>query len=226
MWPLWRILRIAVRAGACLLVLAAFCPAVVAEPVSNPATLGPAPDQGSGQEAPYQLATGDKVHVIVYGEDDLGGDFDVDGNGYVRLPLIGQVQASGLSTHELEDRIASLLRNGYLQEPRVSVAVMQYRPFYIIGEVNKPGEYPYVNDMNALNAVALAGGYTEKAENSYIYVRRNGETEEERLPADQSTHIRPGDVVRVKTSLFWAIVNVTTPLSAIAIDAFVAGTNL
>jgi protein involved in polysaccharide export with SLBB domain len=216
MWEMANFLRLAARAGAFLLVLAVFCAASVVAPAGASTDLRPATAEVAGPDASYRLATGDKVHVNVYGEDDLGGDFDVDGNGYVRLPLIGQVQASGLSTHELEDRIASLLKDGYLQEPRVSVAVVQYRPFYIIGEVNKPGQYPYVNDMNALNAVALAGGYTEKAENGFIYLRRSGEAQEERLPADQSTLIKPGDVVRVPPSFFWSFVNVASPLAAIA----------
>lgn len=215
MLPMCGLLRIAIRAGAFLLALTAFYAVALAEPGGTPVALRPALGEGSGQELPYRLATGDKVHVIVYGEDDLGGDFDVDGNGYVRLPLIGQVRAGGLSAHELEDRIASLLKDGYLQDPRVSVAVVQYRPFYIIGEVNKPGEYPYVNDMNALNAIALAGGYTEKADGGVLYVRRNGETEEQRLPADQATQIRPGDVVRVPPTLFWSFLNVASPLSAV-----------
>ena len=163
----------------------------------------------------YRLATGDKVHVIVYGEEDLSGDFDVDGNGFVRLPLIGQIRAQGLSAHDLEDRISNTLADGYLEQPRVAVEIIGYRPFYIIGEVQKPGQYPYVNDMSALNAVALAGGYTEKAGVGFIYVRRNGETEEQKLPADQSTHILPGDVVRVPTSIFWSLVNMAGPISAI-----------
>jgi polysaccharide export outer membrane protein len=179
----------------------------------------PLPPVASAYPAPaqttYRLATGDKVHVIVYGEDDLSGDFDVDGNGFVRLPLIGPVKAMGLSSHELEDRIAAALQDGYLQEPRVNIEIVGYRPFYIIGEVNKPGQYPYVNAMNALNAVALAGGYTDKAEVSFLYVRRNGENEEQKMRADQLTTIQPGDVVRVPTSLFWALVNVAGPVSAI-----------
>ena len=168
-----------------------------------------------GAQTSYHLATGDKVHVIVYGEDDLGGDFDVDGNGFVRLPLIGAVKAMGLSSHELEDRIAAALADGYLERPRVNVEIIGYRPFYIIGEVQKPGQYPYVNDMNALNAVALAGGYTEKAETASVYIRRNGETEEHRMPADQLTRVQPGDVVRVPASLFWSFISMAGPVSAI-----------
>ncbi|HEX4079194.1 MAG TPA: polysaccharide biosynthesis/export family protein [Rhizomicrobium sp.] len=163
----------------------------------------------------YRLGTGDKVRVIVFGEDDLGGEFQIDDGGFIRLPLIGQLHATGLSPRELETHIAAALAAGYLNEPRVSVEVTDYRPFYIIGEVNKPGQYPYVNDMTAPNAIALGGGYTVKASDSWIYVRRDGEKTEERLPADATTRIHPGDVVRVPPTLFWAAVTFAGPLSAI-----------
>ncbi|HEY5347100.1 MAG TPA: SLBB domain-containing protein, partial [Rhizomicrobium sp.] len=97
-----------------------------------------------------------------------------------------------------------------------SVEVITYRPFYIIGAVNRPGQYPYVNNMNALNAVALAGGFTEQAKESVVYVRREGSTVETRLPADQSTVIHPGDVVRVDTTLFWDAVSVISPISGLS----------
>jgi protein involved in polysaccharide export with SLBB domain len=163
----------------------------------------------------YRLGTGDKIRVIVFGEDDLGGEFQIDGSGFVRLPLIGQVTAAGLSAPELESRIAGQLGNGYLNAPRVSVEVIEYRPFYILGEINKPGQYAYVNDMNALNAIALAGGYTVKASDSTIYIRRDGTKDEQRLSADETTKIHPGDVIRVPPTAFWAAITYAGPLSAI-----------
>jgi polysaccharide export outer membrane protein len=163
----------------------------------------------------YRLGTGDKLRVIVFGEDDLGGEFQIDDGGFVRLPLIGQIRAIGLSPRELEQQIAAALGNGYLVSPRVSVEVTEYRPFYIIGEVNKPGQYAYVNDMAAPNAVAVAGGYTLKASDSWIYVRRDGLKDEVRLPADATTKIYPGDVVRVPQTMFWAAITFAGPLSAI-----------
>ena len=163
----------------------------------------------------YDLGTGDKVRVIVFGEQDLGGDFQIDDGGFIRLPLVGQLKAAGLSPRELEGRIEAVLGDGYLKAPRVSVEVTGYRPFYIVGEVNKPGQYAYVNDMTALNAVALGGGYTVKAGDSSVYVRREGEKEEQRLPADATTKIKPGDVVRVPPTAFWAAITFAGPLSAI-----------
>lgn len=148
----------------------------------------------------YRLGTGDKVRVIVFGEQELSGDYDVDSSGYLRLPLIGQVQAAGYSLREFENAIKAKLEEGYLKDPRVSVEVVNYRPFYIIGEVTSPGQYPYVNGMTVLNAVALAGGFTYRAKKSTVYIR-NG-NEEDETPADQTTKIRPGDIIRVGERFF------------------------
>jgi polysaccharide export outer membrane protein len=109
-----------------------------------------------------------------------------------------------------------MLSQGYLKEPHVSVEVTTYRPFYIIGAVAKPGEYPYVSHMNALNAVALAGGFTLLAIDSVVYVRHEGSTAEHRMPADESTIIRPGDVVRVEMTPFWDVMSLISPLTGFA----------
>jgi len=156
----------------------------------------------AAKETTYHLGSGDKLRVIVYGEDDLGGEFEIDGTGLVRLPLIGQVQAGGLSVRQFEQEVKAKLDQGYLKDARVSVEVTNYRPFYIIGEVNKPGEYPYVNGMNVITAVALAGGYTYRANESGVYLRRDGTGDEESVPADPTTKINPGDIVRVPERFF------------------------
>jgi polysaccharide export outer membrane protein len=150
----------------------------------------------------YKLGTGDKLRIIVFGEDNLGGQYEVDSSGYISLPLIGQVRAVGLGMRELEVAIKAALEQGYLKDARVSAEVINYRPFYIIGEVQKPGEYAYVNDMSVLNAVALAGGYTNRANERTIYVRRNGSQDEESAPADSSTKIMPGDIIRIRERFF------------------------
>lgn len=145
----------------------------------------------------YALGSGDKLRVIVFGEDDLGGEYVVDDNGFVRLPLIGQVSAGGRTVKQLEQDIAKQLGSRYLKNPRVSIEVVSHRPFYIIGEVNKPGEYPFVAGMSVLNAVAMAGGFTYRANESTVYIRHKGAPDEEKLPADNSTKLEPGDIVNV-----------------------------
>ena len=171
-------------------------PTAPAPSATDAATPLPSTDEG------YQLGAGDKVRVVVFGEDDLGGEYDVDGSGFVRLPLIGQVKAGGLTVRSFEEEIKTKLDDGFMKDAKVSVAVTSYRPFYIIGEVNKPGEYPYVNDMSVLNAVALAGGYTYRADDTEVYIQRNGQSKEEPFPADQTTKVQPGDIVRVPERFF------------------------
>jgi polysaccharide export outer membrane protein len=164
----------------------------------------------------YVLGTGDKIHLTVFDEADLSGDYTVDGSGFVRLPLIGQVRASGLTPPQLEAAVGSALAAGYLRSPRVSVEVATYRPFYVIGAVGRPGEYPYVNHMNVLNAIAMAGGYLPSAIESTVYVRSQGSVHEQKMRADASTLIHPGDVVRVETTFFWDAMSLFSPLNGVA----------
>ena len=198
------------------LVLAGLLGAAAA--LSTPALAGDSlPLQSSPSvEESYQLGTGDKVRVVIFGEDDLGGEFQVDGNGHISLPLIGEITAAGATAPELEQLIAGKLADGYLRDPRVSVSITTYRPFYVIGEVNRPGEYAYVNGMSALNAIALAGGYTPKSNEGTIYIRRNGSLDEEKVAADQMTRILPGDVIRVPIAPFWAVMSFVSPLASAA----------
>jgi len=149
----------------------------------------------------YKLGTGDKLRVIVYGEDDLGGTFDVDGNGFISLPLIGQVKVSGLSPNEVERAITAKFADGYLKEPRVNVEVTQYRPFYVLGEVNRPGSYPYVNGMTVLNAVALAGGFSYRAKQSDFLLQRGG-SNVEGAEVGGDVALLPGDIITVQERFF------------------------
>jgi polysaccharide export outer membrane protein len=165
----------------------------------------------------YRLGTGDKVRVTVYDETDLSGEFEVDSTGYVRLPLIGQVKAGGNTVYQFEGAVEAALGDGYLKNPRVSVDVTTYRPFYIIGQVTRPGQYPYTNNMSALDAVGVAGGFTDHAVESKLYIRHEGETRESEVPADETVKIRPGDVVRVDQTTFWAVASWLEPASAVAV---------
>ena len=150
----------------------------------------------------YRLGTGGKMKIAVYGEEDLTGEFLVNGAGEVQFPLLGQVKAAGLSVHEFVAELTALLGAKYLRDPRVSVEIENYRPFYIMGEVNKPGEYPFENGLNVLGAVALAGGYTYRADDKDVRIRRNGSDKEETLPANANTKINPGDVIEVAERIF------------------------
>ncbi|GAA0571386.1 polysaccharide biosynthesis/export family protein [Rhizomicrobium electricum] len=161
----------------------------------------------------YRLGPGDKVRVTIFNEADLSGEFAIDGQGFVRLPLVGQVQAAGQTSFSLEGRIGETFVNGgFLLNPRVSVEIVTYRPFYIIGEVAKPGEYAYVDAMTAPNAIALAGGYTERAVESTIWIRHLGESKERAMRVDETTRIRPGDVIRVERTAYWALMSILSPL--------------
>jgi protein involved in polysaccharide export with SLBB domain len=164
----------------------------------------------------YRFGPGDKLRVTVYGEDDLSGEFQIDSAGFIRLPLIGQMKAAGATAHELETQVTQTLDDGYMADARVAIEVTTYRPFYIIGQISKPGEYPYVSNMSALNAVALAGGFTEKATETTLYVRHEGEAEEREVIVDEMTRVEPGDVVRVPETTFWRVVDVISPLTGFA----------
>lgn len=172
--------------------------------------------------ADYRLGPGDKIRVSVFGQTDLSGEYQVDGSGMVRLPLIGTLHATGYTAPGLEQGIAGALADGYLKDPRVNVEIATYRPFYIIGAVNRPGQYAYVDNMNALNAVALAGGFTDQAIQSTLYVRHEGDTVEQSVRTNQLSRIQPGDVIRVKTSLFWDAMNMFAPVAGPAAIAAAA----
>jgi len=171
----------------------------------NPAVAAPeTPPSVAQQQAAlssYTLGSGDKVKVTVYQEPDLSGEFEVGGNGRVALPLIGEVQALGITVPDLEDRIEAKLKGeGYLLEPRVNVEVLNYRPFFILGEVNKPGSYPYVNGMTVVNAAAMAEGFTYRAKPSSIEIVRDGAPFP--IEANESSIVMPGDVIKVPERFF------------------------
>ncbi len=165
-----------------------------------PAT-SPAYAQSSDQNL-YRLGSGDKVLVTVFRHEDLSGEFEVDGVGNVSLPLIGTLRAGGLSINELERAIIAGLRPDYLVNPQVSVAVTNYRPFYILGEVNAPGSYAFVNGMTVLNAVALAGGYTYRAREGRVNIERHAPGREAKFVGDAGTFVLPGDVIEVSERFF------------------------
>ncbi len=150
----------------------------------------------------YRLGPGDRIKVNVFNQADLTGEYTLDGSGRFSMLLIGQVSAAGRTATELEADIIGALRPDYLVNPRVTVQVLTYRPFYIIGEVGSPGDYPYVDGMTYLNAIAIAGGYTFRAKQDIVYVIRAGDPEEEEVRLSVSDRVQPGDVIRVDERMF------------------------
>jgi polysaccharide export outer membrane protein len=149
-----------------------------------------------------RLQSGDKIKVIVFGEDRLSGDYDIDSAGSVSLPLAGTVQAAGLTKQELERELAKKFRGEYLRNPKVTVEVSSFRPFYILGEVARPGEHPYKSGLNVMSALAVAGGPTYRANTSRVMIQRAGESATREYPQDTSVRIYPGDLIRVPERFF------------------------
>jgi polysaccharide export outer membrane protein len=157
----------------------------------------------SAADSAYMLGSGDKVKVTVFGETDLSGEYQVDGSGVLAFPLVGEVRAGGGTARKLESEIAKKLSNGFLKNPTVSVEVLSYRPFFILGEVKQPGSYPYKNGLNVLNAVALAGGYTYRAKSNVWVITRSGDKEyQDREVRNGDFIVRPGDTIVIPERFF------------------------
>jgi polysaccharide export outer membrane protein len=153
-------------------------------------------------EPSYTLGPSDRVRLKVYGEQDISGEYEVDTNGYISVPLAGRVKAAGLNTRQLEKAVASALSRGLLKDPRVNAEVATYRPFFILGEVKKAGEYPYKAGLTVLDAVASAGGYTYRANEGKVVIRRAGSNVEETIPLDTPVPVFPGDNIRIPERYF------------------------
>lgn len=161
------------------------------------------PITDSASAAPgYVLGPGDKLRIAVFGEEELSGEYAVGAAGEVTFPLIGEISALGSGPEQLARAIEERLRQGYLRNPRVSVAVTGYRPFYILGEVQNPGTYAYSAEMTIMSAVATAGGFTYRANRRRVYIRRGAESDERAYPLDSALQVQPGDTVRIGERLF------------------------
>jgi polysaccharide export outer membrane protein len=152
--------------------------------------------------APYRLASGDRVRVIVFGQDNLSNSFSVDSSGAVAIPLIGQVHAQGLTTSELAGAIEARLRQGYVREPRVSVEVEAFRPFFVMGEVNVAGQYPFINGMTVQNAIAVAGGFTPRAVQDSVDITRIVSGSPTTFSEPLGFPVRPGDTITARERFF------------------------
>jgi polysaccharide export outer membrane protein len=149
------------------------------------------------EDGPYTLDTGDKLRIVVFGQDTLSNSYTVDAEGRVSLPLIGAVTARGRTTEELSGAIAGKLKQSYLREPSVAVEVEVYRPFFVLGEVTFPGQYPFVPNMTIENAIAIAGGFTPRAFKDKVTITRKQGGVPVRITLPLRQALRPGDTVEV-----------------------------
>ena len=150
-----------------------------------------------------KLGPNDRLRITVFGQPTLTGEYTLDGNGVLAFPLIGNVPANGVTTSQLQQAIAAKLKPDYMVNPNVSAEVITRRPFYVIGEVQKPGNYPYVSDMTAVNAIAMAGGFTRRARKNDFYIRRlDKDGKVVRIEANVGTVLQAGDTLEVRERVF------------------------
>jgi polysaccharide export outer membrane protein len=156
----------------------------------------------AASDEPYRLDAGDRLRIVVYGQDGLTNTYAVDAGGSITMPLIGAVPARGLTPIQLAAAVTARLKKGYLREPYVAAEVETYRPFFILGEVTAPGQYPYVPNMTIESAVAIAGGFTPRAQRASIKLTRMGEAGTVQAVVPPGTLLKPGDTVVVAERWF------------------------
>jgi len=150
----------------------------------------------------YKLGSGDLIKITVFNQVELSGEYTVNGAGIISLPLIGDVKTKDLTVKLVELAIANKLKPDYLLNPKVSVQVLNYRPFYILGEVKQPQSYPYVDGMTYLNAAAIAGGFTYRAKEDHVMVVRLKDPQKHEIRLNMDDKVMPGDVIRVEERFF------------------------
>lgn len=155
-----------------------------------------------GADVPYTLSFGDRLRIIVFGQDGLSNSYAISPTGVISMPLIGQVRAQGLTTTALEKVVEAKLKSGFIREPKVSIEVDAYRPFFVLGEVLTAGQYPYIAGMTAETAVAVAGGFTPRANKNEVDLTRvvDGHPVTASVPVDQP--VKPGDTIFVRERFF------------------------
>jgi polysaccharide biosynthesis/export protein len=159
-------------------------------------------DNSASSADNYVLGPNDRIRLKVYGEPDISAEYEIDSTGQVSVPLAGHVKAAGLTTKQLEGSIRSALSKGIVRDPRVNVEIALYRPYYILGEVKKSGEYPYRLGLTVMDAVASAGGFTYRANENKVFLRRSGGSVEEVHALDAPVPVFPGDNIRIPERYF------------------------
>ena len=187
----------AVRALSALTLLALCVLTSACDTGARPVTEGERKALEAAAAAPPVLQAGEKIHVTVFNEPSLSGDYQIDPSGFVSLPLAGTVKAAGLNQQEFEQALIQKYAGGYLKDPKITVGIAEFRPFYIVGEVEKPGAYPYTGGLTVLSAIAIAGGTTYRANQSKVLIQHAGEGNMREYNMDSPIPILPGDIIQI-----------------------------
>ncbi|AYJ86973.1 polysaccharide export protein [Sphingomonas paeninsulae] len=183
-----------------IMMLSLLIPSACAASASSPQVASPSSATAAvATDNEYTLAPGDKVRVIVFGEETLTGEYVITSGGNLSFPLVGNMKVTDKTVEQVQVALAAALADGYVNNPRVNIQVISFRPFYILGEVNRPGEYPVSTGLTLQQAVASAGGYTYRANLKRAYLKRANDTEEKLLIVKSSgpVIIRAGDTIRI-----------------------------
>ena len=170
--------------------------------LTNSSSRSAASPQTAVEQRFYKLGIGDKLKITVFGERDLSGEFDVGARGTISLPLLGDIPAKGLSLALFRDNMAMRLSEGYLKDPRITVEVLNYRGFFVHGEVRNGGEFKYKTGLKMRDAIAMAGGFSYRANESYVYLMREGYSKRAKVKLPTNMAVLPGDNIRVPERFF------------------------
>lgn len=175
--------------------------AILGNSVAQDVLDAPVPALGAS-DATYQLDSGDRININVFNQPDLSGEFQLDGDAQFVMPLIGRIEAKGLTAAELEQVLVGKLKPDYLVNPRIFVQVLNYRPYYLIGEALGTGAFPYIAGMTYLTAIAKSGGFTYRAKKDVVYVIRADDPLQQEVKLSVEEKVQPGDIIRVAERMF------------------------
>ncbi len=160
------------------------------------------PSEASLPSSALTLSPGDTIRITVFNESSLTGTYQLDDDGFVSLPLAGTVKAAGMTRADFEKLLATKLRGDYLTNPKITVEIASFRPYFILGEVEKPGQYNYTSNLNVMSAMAVAGGPTYRASQNEVLIQRGGKGDFKKFPLNPTVMIYPGDLIRVPERFF------------------------
>ncbi len=190
------------KKNAAFLLLGALFLAACSKSGPPPISAGERYATSQGFDEVYTLGAGDKIRMSVFNEQQLNGEFTVSADGEISLPLIGNVPVGGKPIETVSRDVQAKLADGYLLDPRVTMEVVTYRPFFILGEVRSPGQYPYLSGLTAMNAIATAQGFTPRARKRTVLIRRFGDQYEQEYLLTPDLRVLPGDTLRLTERFF------------------------